>query len=421
MKKIILLILLFLGARSFAQTNGITYQAVILNPSGEQLPGANNTTSPLVDKNVCMLFQFIDQFSNIEYQETIQTKTDSYGMVNLIIGSGTQTGGYASSFETIKWSSLKKILAVSLSTSGSCNSFIEISNQPFTAVPFAFSAINAGNVTGVVAIVNGGTNATTVLGAKTNLGLEKVENTTDLNKPISLATANVLILKEDLANKSTSITADGTSDTKYPSVKSVKTYVDVSASSVDKSLAVEVLRAKNAEIANATSISNETSRAGLAELANTEAIKAEAAKARAAELTLANNLSVEVANSTEANLLKANIASPTFIGTLTAPSIVKSGGTAIQYLMADGTVSTGAVPVIEVADEFASTASQSIFTLSQIPSANAKVKLYINGIRISNRAYSWIGTALTYTPANNGLYVLSLDDRIQVDYYTEAL
>jgi hypothetical protein len=35
MKKIILLVILFLGAKSFAQTNGITYQAMILNPSGE--------------------------------------------------------------------------------------------------------------------------------------------------------------------------------------------------------------------------------------------------------------------------------------------------------------------------------------------------------------------------------------------------
>lgn len=34
---------------------------------------------------------------------------------------------------------------------------------------------------------------------------------------------------EDVANKSTNVTTDGTSDTKYPSVKSVKTYVDDNA------------------------------------------------------------------------------------------------------------------------------------------------------------------------------------------------
>jgi carbonic anhydrase/acetyltransferase-like protein (isoleucine patch superfamily) len=187
MKKIILLIVLFLGAKSFSQTNGITYQAVILNPSGEQLPGVNNTTSPMVNKNICLQFQFIDEFSKLEYQETIQTKTDVFGMVNLVIGSGNQTAGYAVSFKTIEWKALKKSMIVSINTSGSCSAFIQISNQPFTAVPFAFSAINAGNVTGVVAIENGGTNAITVIGSKTNLSLEKVNNTSDLDKPMSIA------------------------------------------------------------------------------------------------------------------------------------------------------------------------------------------------------------------------------------------
>jgi hypothetical protein len=194
MKKLILLIVLCLGAKSFAQTNGITYQAVILNPSGEQLPGVNNTNAPMVDKNICMQFQFIDAFAKLEYQETIQTKTDSFGMVNLVIGSGKQTAGYAASFQSIEWNALKKSMIVSINTSGSCSSFTEISNQPFTAVPFAFSAINSGNVTGVVAIENGGTNAITIIGAKINLGLEKLDNTSDLDKPISNATLVALNL-----------------------------------------------------------------------------------------------------------------------------------------------------------------------------------------------------------------------------------
>ena len=194
MKKIILLIVLFLAAKSYSQTNGINYQAVILNPSGEQLPGVNNTNSPMVDKNICMQFQFLDEFSRLEYQEAIQVTTDQFGMVNLIIGTGNRTGGYAASFSSIVWNDLKKSLVVSIDTNGNCSSFTIISNQPFTAVPFAFSAINARNVTGVVAIENGGTNAVTVLGAKTNLGIENVNNTSDLSKPISNATQVALNL-----------------------------------------------------------------------------------------------------------------------------------------------------------------------------------------------------------------------------------
>lgn len=44
------------------------------------------------------------------------------------------------------------------------------------------------NVTGILPITNGGTNASTVIGAKTNFALENVDNTSDLDKPISTAT-----------------------------------------------------------------------------------------------------------------------------------------------------------------------------------------------------------------------------------------
>jgi len=49
---------------------------------------------------------------------------------------------------------------------------------------------------------------------------------TDTQYPSAKLTSDQLVLKEVLTNKSTDITADGASDTKYPSVKSVKSYVD---------------------------------------------------------------------------------------------------------------------------------------------------------------------------------------------------
>lgn len=64
---------------------------------------------------------------------------------------------------------------------------------------------------------------------KTDLGLNNVDNTSDLNKPISTATQTALNGKEDLTNKSTN-TNLGTSDTLYPSQKAVKTYVDTAVS-----------------------------------------------------------------------------------------------------------------------------------------------------------------------------------------------
>ena len=65
---------------------------------------------------------------------------------------------------------------------------------------------------------------------KTDLGLNNVDNTSDLNKPISNATQTALNGKEDVANKSTN-TSLGASDTLYPSQKAVKTYVDTAISS----------------------------------------------------------------------------------------------------------------------------------------------------------------------------------------------
>lgn len=55
---------------------------------------------------------------------------------------------------------------------------------------------------------------------KTAVGLANVDNTSDLNKPISTATQTALNLKEDLSNKSTSL---GTSATLYVTQSAVNT------------------------------------------------------------------------------------------------------------------------------------------------------------------------------------------------------
>lgn len=59
-----------------------------------------------------------------------------------------------------------------------------------------------------------------------DVGLGDVDNTSDASKPLSNAMIASLALKEDVANKSTDITTDGASNTMYPSVMAVKTYVD---------------------------------------------------------------------------------------------------------------------------------------------------------------------------------------------------
>jgi len=70
----------------------------------------------------------------------------------------------------------------------------------------------------------------------------------------------------------------------------------------------------------------------------------------------------------------------------------------------------------ETTDEFPAIAGQTIFTLRHVPSETSNLKMYINGVRISNSACRNSGITLTYIPANNGSYALMAGDRIQIDY-----
>lgn len=147
MKKIIYLLILFAITTNInAQRNGLSYQALIMNPSGEEIPGYNNPNAPLLDQAICIKFAIIDHNGSKEYVETQIVSTDSYGMVNLTIGNGVKSGGYSSSWKDILWNSNSKELKVSLDVTGTCGTFFEISNQYLHSVPFALYAANAGSV-----------------------------------------------------------------------------------------------------------------------------------------------------------------------------------------------------------------------------------------------------------------------------------
>ena len=111
-------------------------------------------------------------------------------------------------------------------------------------------------------------------------------------------------------------------------------------------------------------------------------------------------------------------------GTLSAGNVTfpSTHGTSGQVLTTSGSgtliwTTINSTLVREVANEITATTGQTSFTLSQTPSVNSRVKMYINGVRISNLAYSISGITVTYVPANNGNNALSSGDRIQFDYY----
>ena len=145
MKKYLLLLLFIFSGQMFSQSSGINYQAVIYNPGGEELPGENNMYAPLTEQDICLRFNFEDANGALEYQEVIQVTTDVFGMVNVLIGNDVQTGGSANGFDGIVWDGTEKWLMVEVDIKGNCSDYDQISNQPFTYVPFAYYSANPGN------------------------------------------------------------------------------------------------------------------------------------------------------------------------------------------------------------------------------------------------------------------------------------
>jgi hypothetical protein len=89
-------------------------------------------------------------------------------MVNVIIGTGTRKAGIATQFSAINWDGSPKTLIVALDPTGDSTRFIEISNQPFTYVPYALYAAHTG-VTGTQGPTgSNGLDGKTVLNGTTN-------------------------------------------------------------------------------------------------------------------------------------------------------------------------------------------------------------------------------------------------------------
>ena len=189
MKKLLLFVLLFISVVANAQ-KGISYQAVILDPSKIEIPGQDISGQPFVNGNVSVKFVILSGTTS-QFEEVQQTKTDAYGLVNLTIGSAA-----SSAFNALTWDANQKSLQVFVSFNNGA-SYTKASDQKLTYSPYSLFAETAGKLAGTLEIANGGTGATTAVGARGNLGLGNVDNTADASKPISVATQAALNLKSN--------------------------------------------------------------------------------------------------------------------------------------------------------------------------------------------------------------------------------
>jgi hypothetical protein len=198
MKKTLLFILvLFTSVNLFAQTDGMSYQAVILNPKTQEIPGANVSGNIFPNKSLSVRFTIINSTGNTLYQEVHNTKTDAYGMINLMIGQGSFSIG---NFTEIVWDGSRKDLKVEINLDGNYNL---LSTQMLLFVPYAYhrDVIASGDlkVSGDVGfsgdlVVDGTTNLKNTL---------NVDGATDLNKTLTVDGAS------DLKN---TLNVDGATD-----------------------------------------------------------------------------------------------------------------------------------------------------------------------------------------------------------------
>lgn len=247
----------------------------------------------------------------------------------------------------------------------------------------------------------------------TTLAAGKIRLAGDLSGTSQVPTVPALASKENTSNKSTNVQTDGASDSMYPTVKAVKEYVDQATLGV--ALATTV--SGKADLASPTftgtpSAPTASSGANSTQIATTAFVQGAIASA-----------TVNDATSTSKGILQL---AGDLGGSASSPSVNKIQGISVsgitptigQLLAYNGSIwiPTNAPVVRSTRQQVRATAAQTSFTLSQTPSATGQVYMYINGIRTNNDAYSWSGTTLTYVPASNNNYTLTLNDRVQFDF-----
>ena len=135
MRKLFFLLLL-LPTLIFAQVpQGVGYQGVATDANGIEL----------VNQSISIRASVISgsAIGNIEWQETHNTTTDTFGLFNLTIGQGASTGnGAQSSFADITWGANTHFLKIEMDVNGGTN-YSHMGTNQMMSVPYALYAENA--------------------------------------------------------------------------------------------------------------------------------------------------------------------------------------------------------------------------------------------------------------------------------------
>ena len=201
MRKLLTLILFIfcINIKGYSQTDGINYQAVIIDPDPEEIPGIDVTGNILPNKEIKVRFTISDASGNLDFQEIHTTSTDEYGMINLVIGKGSLVKGV---FNEIFWDGSTKNLKVEINLDGT---YSDLSDQELLFVPYAYHrdilasgdlSVDGNSLLKGKLDINNDLN----VGGNTKItGELTVENKTLLNADLKVANSSVSELTGDLS------------------------------------------------------------------------------------------------------------------------------------------------------------------------------------------------------------------------------
>ncbi|MBO6880713.1 hypothetical protein [Winogradskyella sp.] len=166
---------------AMAQTDGITYQAVIIGPDDLELPGVDSEGNYLPNTTIAVRFTIYDSTNQIEFQEVQITETDDFGRINLLIGEAEHDY-----FKEMNWDGTPKDLKVEIDFEAGSN-FEEMSRERLTFLPYAYHR----NITAT---------GTLTVDDKTFLNGElEVEGPTNLFSSLTVHNNNPTLLTGDLS------------------------------------------------------------------------------------------------------------------------------------------------------------------------------------------------------------------------------
>lgn len=265
--QIVVLLLFFFVNNLFGQ-NGLNFQGVARSSNGIILASQPITVRLSILQG--------SSTGNVLYQETKSVTTNAQGLFNIVIGDAATATSTTGSYQNIAWNTPPHYIRFEMDPAAG-NNFTTLGTTQLQYVAYAQFAngVAAEKIIGLVPVARGGTGVGTLQELKQNLQLNNVNNTADLDKPISLAIKSAidtklnisdstigfvtptqlnnsvkkfdtsfiynalsnkvnssdfslsLNLKEDKSNKSTATDLGGInpSDVLFPTQKAVKTYI----------------------------------------------------------------------------------------------------------------------------------------------------------------------------------------------------